>query len=151
MKINIGKCVIKYKTSTDGVPLASGEWKELPTPKEGTTTLTPTEGTDIDATIEGGEVIDSIPGTTSYTLEWEEWSQKGVAPSFADDNGVVSGEYAIQVLPAADEACPSFQIDRCTIKASLQYTTADGQRTKFTAKVLKPASGNAVKIQNMGS
>lgn len=148
-KVNIGKCILRKKVSVDGTP-ASGNWTVLPTPKDGTTNLNPSEGTDIEATIEGGEVIDSISGATNYTLEWEEYDQKGQSPSFIDDNGVVSGEFALQVLPDRDETCPGFQIDRCSIKASTSFTTADGQRTKYTAKVLKPASGNSVKKLNVG-
>lgn len=150
-KVNIGKCKIYHKTSTNGAPEASGDWTELPTPKEGTTTLSASEGTDVEAVIEGGEVIDSITASSTYTLEWEEWSEKGVAPSLDDVNGVVSGEHAFKVVPDRDEACPGFQIDRATVKAGLSYTTADGQRTKYTAKALKPASGNTVKRINMGA
>lgn len=147
--VNIGKCIIRMKNSVNGAP-ASGDWTGLPTPKDGTTNLTPTEGTDTEAKIEGGEVIDSIAEATAYTLEWEEFDQKGQAPSFDDNDGIVHGEYALQVLPARDESCPGFQIDRCTIKAGTTFTTGDGQRTKYTAKALKPAAGNTVKKLNVG-
>lgn len=148
-KVNIGKCTIRKKISVNGVPDAESEWQELRTPKEGTTSLNATEGTDVEAIVEGGEVIDSITGATNYTFEWEEYDEKGQAPSFPDVDGIVSGEFALQVLPARDESCPGFQIDRCTIKSSSSYTTADGQRTKYTAKPLKPAQGNTVKKLNL--
>lgn len=149
-KVNIGKCTIRKKNSVNGAPV-EGEWVELPTPKEGTTSLNASEGTDVEAIVEGGEVIDSITSSTTYTLEWEEYDVKDQAPSFEDNDGVVSGEYAIQVLPSRDESCPGFQIDRCTVKASTSYTTADGQRTKYTAKALKPVIGNTVKKLNLVS
>lgn len=149
-KVNIGKCIIRKKVSNNGTP-ASGDWVTIPTPKDGTTSLNPTEGTDIEAIIEGGEVYDSVSQATNYTLEWEEFDSKGQNPTFADDNGVVSGEFALQCLPARDESCPGFQIDRCSIKASTVFSTADGQRTKYTAKALKPALGNTVKKLNVGS
>ena len=148
-KVNIGKCILRKKTSVDGTP-ADGAWTVIPTPKDGTTSLNPTEGTDIEATIEGGEVIDSESAATNYTLEWEEWDEKGQAPTFDDVDGPVRGEFALQCLPDRDESCPGFQIDRSTIKASTVFTTADGQRTKYTAKVLKPSSGKMVKKLNVG-
>lgn len=153
-KVNIGKCVIKKASSVNGAPAADGgsvNWVTIPTPKEGTCSLSTTEGTDIEATIEGGELIDCLGGKPSYTLEWEEWSEKGTPPTFEDNNGLVDGNFALQVLPDRDENCPGFQIDNCTIKASLLYTASDGQRTKYTAKVLKPATGNSVKRLNMTS
>lgn len=148
-KVNIGKCILRKKTCVNGAP-ATGDWATIPTPKDGTTNLNPTEGTDIEATIEGGEVIDSESAATNYTLEWEEWDEKGQAPTFDDEDGPVRGEFSLQCLPDRDETCPGFQIDRCTIKASTVFTTADGQRTKYTAKVLKPAAGKMLKKLNVG-
>ena len=42
--LNWGECDLKHATSTDGAP--TGEWDELPTPKEDSTQLTTTAGTE---------------------------------------------------------------------------------------------------------
>lgn len=147
MIINIGQCVLTTTPSVNGAPGTSATWTTIPTPKDGTTTLSPSEGSDIEAKIEGGEVKDSISAATTYTFEWEEWVEKSKSPTFEDTNGVVSGEHCFKCLPI-DTSCPGIQIDRATVKASYQYTTADGLRIKYIAKVLKPASGNSVKLLN---
>ena len=41
-----GKCKIETTPSIDGAPGASASWTVLPTPKEDTTKVTPTAGTE---------------------------------------------------------------------------------------------------------
>ena len=149
MKLGWGKCNIYRKNSVSGAP-ASGDWTKLPTPRENTTHVTTSQGTDLDAKIEGGETIDRLPGKNTYTLEWEEFVEKGQAPSFIDNDGIVPGNHALKVVPDADEACPGIQIDDSTIKAEIVYSTTDALRIKYSATALKPAAGNAVKLLNAG-
>lgn len=149
MKLGWGKCNIYRKNSVNGAP-ANGEWTKLPTPRENTTQVATAQGTDLEAKIEGGEIIDRLPGKNTYTLEWEEFVEKGQSPSFTDNDGVVSGNYALKAVPDEDEACPGIQIDNCTIKAEIVYSTNDALRVKYSATALKPASGNAVKLLNVG-
>ena len=60
MILSWGKCAIKHAVSTDGAPTES--WKEIDTPKQDTTKLTPTAGAETLATEEGGEVVDARYG-----------------------------------------------------------------------------------------
>ena len=84
--LNWGECDLKHATSTDGAP--TGEWDELPTPKEDSTQLTTTAGTEKTATEEGGALVDYLPGKNTYQLEWDEFVKKGEEPSFEDNDGV---------------------------------------------------------------
>lgn len=150
MKLGWGKCNIYRKNSVSGAP-ASGDWTKLPTPRENTTQVSTSQGTDLEARIEGGEIIDRLPGKHTYTLEWEEYVVKGEEPSFSDSDGVVSGNYALKVVPDEDESCPGIQIDNASLKAEIVYSATDALRVKYSATALKPASGNSVKLLNAGS
>lgn len=149
MKLGWGKCNIYRKDSVGGAP-SGGEWSKLPTPRENTTQVSTSQGTDLEAKTEGGEIIDRLPGKNTYTLEWEEFVEKGQAPSFSDNDGVVPGNHSLKVVPDEDEACPGIQIDNSTVKAEIVYSTSDALRIKYSATALKPATGNSVKLLNVG-
>ena len=55
-QLSWGKCTIEKATSTKGTP--AEQWTAIDTPKEDTTKLTPTAGTEKTATEEGGELVD---------------------------------------------------------------------------------------------
>lgn len=140
--LNWGECDLFHATSVDGAP--SGEWKELATPKEDTTKLTPTAGTEKQATEEGGALVDYMPAKNTYQLEWDEFVKKGDEPSFEDDDGVIAGEHSFRV-EAQDKECPAIQIDRATLRVEESYSTADGSLLHYVAKALKPKEGKTVK------
>lgn len=139
-----GKCKISHTTSTNGAPGTSATWTDCDTPKEDSTVLTPTAGTDIQATEEGGAIVDFRRNKTTYELTWTQFIKKGGTRDFSDSDGIVSGEHALRVVPE-DTTCEGIQIDRCVISVQENYTAADGKTLVYTAKVLKPASGNMVK------
>lgn len=137
-----GKCKIEFAASVSGTP--KGAWKEIDTPKEDTTKITPTAGTEVTATEEGGEVVDSRTGKNSYTLEFDLFVKKGVARAFDDNDGVIAGEFAFRIIPE-DESNEGAQIDRCSLRVEESYTTADGKILHYVAKCLKPAAGKIIK------
>lgn len=137
-----GKYTLEHAKSEAGQP--TGEWTEIATPREGSGKLTPTAGTDVDAKEEGGGVVDSRRGKTTYTFDWYNFVKKGEARPFTDDDGVIAGEHALRVTPE-DDACEGIQIDRCTISVEEEFTAADGKLLHYTAKCLKPATGKTVK------
>lgn len=139
-----GKCTISYTTSTNGAPGASAAWTELDTPKEDSTRLTPNAGAEIQATEEGGAMVDFRRAKYTYDLETTLFVKKGGTRPFTDVDGIVSGEYALRIVPE-DATCEGIQIDRCVISLEDNYTAADGKTIVLRAKVLKPASGNQVK------
>lgn len=137
-----GKCKIEFAKSVSGVP--NGAWTEVDTPKEDTTKITPTAGTEVTATEEGGEVVDSRTGKNSYVLEFDLFVKKGVARQFDDNDGVIAGEFAFRITPE-DESTEGVQIDRASLRVEESYTTADGKILHYVAKCLKPATGKTVK------
>lgn len=141
-QLSWGKCTIEKATSTKGTP--AEQWADIDTPKEDTTKLTPTAGTEKTATEEGGELVDSRTGKNTYQFEFDLFVKKGGTRPFDDVDGVISGEHAFRVTPE-DEECEGFQIDRSTVRCEESYSTADGKLLHYVAKVLKPATGKSVK------
>ena len=137
-----GKPALEWAPSTKGVP---GEtWTAIDTPKEDTTKLTPTAGTEQTATEEGGEVVDSRTGKNSYQFEFDLFVKKGGKRPWEDTDGVISGEFAFRLTPE-DEEAEGFQIDRSTVRCEESYAAADGKLLHYVVKVLKPATGKSVK------
>lgn len=137
-----GKCVIEYATSTNGT--AGTEWKTLDTPKEDTTKLTPTAGTEKTATEEGGELVDSRTGKNTYQFEFDLFVKKNGKRPFEDIDGQIAGEYAFRLTPE-DEENEGLLIDRSSVRCEESYSTSDGKLLHYVAKVLKPAEGKSVK------
>lgn len=140
--LNWGECDLFCAQCVDGAP--SGTWTELPTPKEDTTTLTATAGTEKEATEEGGALVDYMPAKNTYELEWDEFVKKGEEPSFEDTDGVIEGEWSFRI-EAQDKDCPAIQIDRACLRVEENYSTADGSLLHYVAKALKPAEGKTIK------
>lgn len=139
-----GKCTIETTPSIDGAPGASAKWDAIDTPKEDTTKITPTAGTEVTATEEGGDVVDARYGKNSYAFEFDLFVKKGVERPFDDDDGIISGEHAFRVTPE-DNTCEGAQIDRSVLRVEESYTTADGKLLHYVAKCLKPKAGKTVK------
>lgn len=142
-----GKCLIEHTTSTDGAPGAS--WTALDTPKQDTTKLTPTAGTETNANEEGGEIVDSRTGKNTYLFEFTQFVKKGKARPFEDEDGVVAGEHAFRVTPE-DADCVGIQIDRATVRVEESYSTADGILLRYVVRCLKPKTGKTVKMLVIG-
>lgn len=141
-QLSWGKPTIEFTTSTKGAPTES--WKAIDTPKEDTTKLTPTAGTEKTAIEEGGELVDSRTGKNTYQFEFDLFVKKGATRPFEDVDGVISGEYGFRLTPEDDEN-EGFQIDRSTVRCEESYSTADGKLLHYVVKVLKPATGKSVK------
>lgn len=142
MILSWGKCKIEKTTS----PAAQGAtWTELDTPKEGTTKLTATAGTEKNATAEGGEVVDVKYNRDTYTFEFDLFVKKGSTAPFTDDDGIVSGEFAFRVSPVDDPTCPGIQIDRASVRVDESYSSEDGILLHHSCKCLRPTSGNTIK------
>lgn len=137
-----GKPTIEWASSTKGAP--GDAWTAIDTPKEDTTKLTPTAGTEKTATEEGGELVDSRTGKNTFQFEFDLFVKKGASRPFEDVDGVVSGEFAFRLTPEDNEN-EGFQIDRSTVRCEESYAAADGKLLHYVIKVLKPASGRSVK------
>lgn len=141
-ELSWGKPDIEIAESVNGAPAA--EWTAIDTPKDTTTKLTTTAGTEVEAIEEGGEVVDSRTGKNKYQLEFDLFVKKGSRRPLEDVDGVIAGEHAIRLTPE-DPECEGIQIDRCTLRVEQSYTTADGILLHYVAKVLKPKEGKMVK------
>lgn len=140
-----GKCSIQTVPSVNGAPAANAVWVSVDTPKDGTTQITVTAGTETVALEEGGDVVDARTGKNTYQLEFDLFVKKGHAlRQWPDIDGIIAGEHAFRVIPE-DPACEGAQIDRATLRVEETYNTADGKMLHYVARCLKPASGNTVK------
>lgn len=137
-----GKGTMEWAPSTDGTPGSS--WKAFDIPKDGTTNLTTTAGTETVAQEEGGGTVDVRYGRNSYQLDFELFVKKGGTRPFEDDDGVIAGEYGIRYTPE-DEECEGFQIDRGVVRVEETFTTADGKMLHYYVRCLKPKTGKTVK------
>lgn len=144
-----GKCSIKTTPSVNGAPAAGATWADLDTPKEDTTKITATAGTEKTATEEGGAIVDTLFGKNSYQLEFDLFVKKGATRPFVDDDGVIAGEHAFRIVPE-DNSCEGAQIDRSILRVEESYSTADGKLLHYVVKCLKPASGKTVKPYTEG-
>lgn len=137
-----GKCLIEHTTSTDGAPGSS--WEALDTPKQDTTKLTPTAGTETNATEEGGEIVDSRTSKNTYVFEFTQFVKKGQERPFEDNDGIIAGEHAFRLTPE-DDTNAGLQIDRSTVRVEESYSTAEGILLRYVVRCLKPKTGNTVK------
>ena len=137
-----GKCFITHAVSIDGVPTSA--WGGLDIPKEDTTKLNTAAGSDINATREGGAVVDAKNVKNTYQLEFDLFVKKGRPRPFSDDDGNIVGEHALRVEPEGAN-CEGIQIDRCTLRVEESYSTADGKVLHYIARILRPAEGKSIK------
>lgn len=140
-----GKGTLETCESVGGAPAsANPAWKTIDTPKENTLKLTPTAGQEVTATEEGGDIVDSRTGKTTWVLEFDLFVKKGVERPWDDEDGIITGEHAFRYTPE-DDTTEGFLIDRSTVKVEESYTTADGKLLHYTARVLKPKTGKSLK------
>lgn len=139
-----GKCKIETTPSINGAPADNADWKPIDTPKEDTTKITPTAGTEKTATEEGGELVDVRYSKNTYTLEFDLFVKKGKERPFEDNDGLIAGEYAFRITPEDEEGEGSL-IDRSAVRCDESYSTAEGKMLHYVAKCLKPKTGKTVK------
>lgn len=139
-----GKGLLETTPSVDGAPTQTPKWTAIDTPKEGTLKLTPTAGQETTATEEGGDIVDSRIGKTTYQLEFELFVKKGVERPFTDNDGIIAGEHAFRYTPE-DETTEGFLIDRSSVRVEESFETAQGKMLKYVARCLKPKTGKTVK------
>lgn len=134
-----GKCRVIVRKYGD-----TGEFIELPTPVEESTTLETTEGDKLEAKIEGGEYEDIKYKAATYSLSLQIRLAKGRAKPIVDKDGVVDDNYECYVIPE-DAECYSIGIPKASVSATLDYSTADGLSQTYTFSALK-ASTDAAQI-----
>lgn len=139
-----GKGKLETTPSEGGKPKSPEAWKAIDTPKEDTLKLNTTAGEEKTATEEGGDVVDSRVGKTTYELEFDLFVKKGVERPFEDEDGIIKGEHSFRYTPE-DETNEGFAIDRAKVRVEESYSTADGKLLHYVVKALKPATGKTLK------
>ena len=123
-------------------------WNKLPTPVDGTTSLTTTQGEKMEAKIEGGdnEAVKYKANTYELSLQIRLTPEKEDELSVIQDvDGVVAGEYSVMVIPE-NPAAVGVQIDRASVNVQTAFGSADGTVNTYTFSALKPETGNTVKF-----
>lgn len=122
------------KLGSNGSPTT---WTAVPTPVEGTTTLTTTKGEKKEAKIEGGENEAVKYKRNTFALEFTIRAVKGRTKLAEDVNGVISGEYALKLQPE-DASVEGIAIDRGTLSFEPTYSAEEGIQWKYTLDALVP-------------
>lgn len=138
----------KFETSEseNGAPKTPAAWKKIDPPKKDTLIVEPKEGETTEEQDETGYIVDSKTTPTTYELRWEMFLKKGVDPPFEDKDGVIAGEHAFRFTPD-DPGCKGFIIDRAEVSVTINFSVAGGVLYKYKAKVLKPKTGKAFKLE----
>ena len=142
--ITWGKPKIEIAKYEDGALPQSPVWKEIPTPKENTTTLTSEKGDKKEAKVEGGELVDVKVGKNKYTFEFELYKTRGMVLPIEDEDGVVVDNYAVRLTPE-DETLEGFIIEKSSVSVEKNWSSEDGETLKYTFEALKPATGKMCK------
>jgi hypothetical protein len=142
MILSWGKPKIEICPSVNGAPQTP--WVVIDTPKQDTTNCTGDEGDKTEAFEEGGERVDVMKKKNTATLKYDLFIKKNKALPFNDEDGIVSGEYAVRITPE-DPNCVGILIERSAVSVQTEYTAADGLILHVTHEVLKPAAGKMVK------
>ena len=119
-------------------------WKEVPTPVEDSTKLTPTKGDKKEAPLEGGDNEDVRYTKNTYELAYQIRIAKGKVMPIKHDDGVVAHKYAVAVQPE-DATVPGIMIERSTVSVEDPFTSTDGGSFTYTHDALKPTTGTMVK------
>lgn len=144
-EITWGKPKIEFAKLVNGeIPTTPNTWKELPTPKEGTTKLSTEKGEKKEAKIEGGEVIDTKTGKNKYTFEFELHIKRGFTRDIPDVDGVVTDNYAFRLTPE-DNTLKGYLFEKTSVSVEENWSSDEGGTLKYTVEVLKPKTGNMVK------
>lgn len=125
-----------------------GEWQEFATPVESSTQLTTTQGEKMEAKIEGGENEAVKYKKNTYQLVFNVRQVPERTDPIVDSDGVVEDEYSVRVTPGNAEAL-GILIDRSSVNVQKTFEANGGLVKVYTFDVLKPETGDAVKIQKI--
>lgn len=141
-----GKPKVSYAKLTDGNP---GEYNQLPTPIEGTTTITFSDGTERPATLEGGETyaVYRTKGTATFTADYLIAGKDDISKWFGGiTEGNVADEYSIKIEPEFAGA-KVVTINRASINLKPEYSAnGNGLILHVVGSILKPATGDRVTL-----
>lgn len=132
-----GKPKIEIVKSTAGVP--GTPYVEVANIKEDSFKLTTNKGAKIEATLEGGDLLDAYYKKNTYTVEFEVWAV-GAKP-IVDNDGQVTDNYSLRITPQT-VSLAGYIIPNSSVQVEDTFTSKDGKTWKYTFEALKPATGN---------
>lgn len=138
----------KYNVFVKDLDKAEANWILLPTPKEQTVAINPTEGDKLEAKEEGGAVVDSKRAKSTYELAYTLFQKKGEVHPFHSKtvDGMVIGNYAVAVQPAEDTAVQGVYCGKTTISASDTLGSQEGGATAYTHACVIPEGDAVAKV-----
>ena len=104
---------------------------------EGSTTLNTEEGETKKLKNARGNDVDSKKMPSSYTLETSIIRTKGSTPKFQASNGIVSGDYAMRLIPE-DPAAIGIQFGKCNIAVNKGWDEDQGLLDILTVSGVQP-------------
>ena len=142
-----GTPVISYaKLITGGT---AGAFTALPTPIDGTTSITYEDGASRDAVLEGGIIYATLrqPGKVTFKADYLIGGADDIKTWFGGTTeGYLPDEYAIKIEPQLTGA-KKWQLNRVTLSVSQEYTpSGNGYILHVTGDVLIPTDGTTPRI-----
>jgi hypothetical protein len=124
--------------------VTAANWLKLSEIAQGTSQLNTEQGEETVAKEEGGDIFDKRTDSNAYTFELELFAQKGVKKPIEDQDGIVTENYAVRLVPE-DPTALCWRMDRCSVNCVDTWNSADGGRWKYTFSGLKPLVGKTLK------
>lgn len=119
----------------------------FPTPVEGTTQLTTTQGDKTEAKVEGGAVVAARYGANTYELAFDIRMHSSLTTLPLDGkDGVVPGEFKVEIKPKENTAAPGVTIARASCNVQVAYTSEGGVIATYTFSSLKVEDGNQITV-----
>jgi hypothetical protein len=100
-----------------------------------------TEGELIEATEEGGGVVDARRKANKYVFVLELFVKKGDTRPIPDTNGIIADNYAVRLTPE-DAECEGFLLDKTNVTVSERWTAAEGKILRYTFDAIKPGKND---------
>lgn len=126
---------------TTGLGPATGSWTAFGEIKEDSASLDVTEGELIEATEEGGGVVDARRKANKYVFVLELFVKKGDKRPIDDTNGIIADNYAVRLTPE-DAECEGFLLDKTNVTVSERWTAAEGKILRYTFDAIKPGKND---------
>lgn len=139
-----GKPTVEYAktdTTTGNGPAEAGSWKPFGEIKEDSARLDVTEGELIEATEEGGGVVDARRKANKYVFVLELFVKKNDTRPIADINGIINDNYAVRLTPE-DPDCEGFLLDKTNVTVSERWSAAEGKMLRYTFDAIKPGKND---------
>jgi hypothetical protein len=139
-----GKPLIEFTVSTAGAIPVAAVWAPMPPSKLDTSKLTTTKGTKLEATEEGGALIDSKSQANKYSFVTEVFVKKGDERPIPDEDGVIDSNYGWRLTPE-DDTLEGYIMENASVSVEENWTSKDGSSLIYTFDGLKPAAGKILK------